>query len=293
MRTEHRPLLVLRDTMKQLIISFAVLGASLGVMQPSHGTLVPAIIDPVITSCGGRNCSDYVWYASSGTTLIDQAEATKPLRSLGLNIITTGLHCQNGSPLEGVPATYCDFRSAVNSHSPTVVSECRLKSYDSWELTASSTCQTRTAWGPHAGASPGAECVVFVQSGIRQTTSVVTTIYGTLDPTTLANSGSAFCQKPLPPTTRCELVLPPDIDHGSIAPNARSTASIDGTIDCGATPKVTFLGGGTLTLSPGIKTTLTSQLTGATQVRITSTLDAINGAPGNHSASTIVIVSPN
>nr|ULG15755.1 hypothetical protein 495p2_00001 [Serratia proteamaculans] len=276
--------------MKKILLTTTASLACLLYVPVSPAVMFPVVVDPKVIDVIAWGNHDSV-FTSSGSILVDQQPRTLPVYGSGLDLIPISVHCAYGYPAIGQPASECDWRGG--EHAPKMVSECRLASYDSWELTPSSTCQTTTNWGPHRGAGPGAECTLFVQSTTPSYVKSITTISGILDATMVANSGSSFCQKPLPPEARCDLVLPPDIDHGSIAPNARSTASIDGTIDCGATPKVTFMGGATLTLSPGIKTTLTSQLIGTTQVRITSTLDAINGAPGNHSASTVVIVSPN
>lgn len=45
-------------------------------------------------------------------------------------------------------------------------------------------------------------------------------------------------------------------------------------------------------LGSGVSTVITAQMVGAEHVRLTSTLDAINGEPGDHSGAGVVVVSP-
>jgi hypothetical protein len=113
-----------------------------------------------------------------------------------------------------------------------------------------------------------------------------------MDPDMLANSGGSFCQKPLPPGVVCDIVLPPTLDHGVVGADVHSVMALEGTVNCGVKPAITVLGGGKIQLAPGVTTELTTQLVGTDRVRLTSTLDAINAEPGDHSGSVVVIATP-
>lgn len=267
-----------------------------GTIIPAHAVLHPVIIDPTITGCKASDddgpCSLLVTYKGS-TVLADvaAAEPPNPVDPDDLALVAIGVHCNHGNALLGVPFSGCDFREG-NEHAP-VVANCTLKSVSSWELTASSTCNLRVStWGIHQGAGPGGECVLFVQARNGQASGWARSIHGTVAPDVVANSGNAFCQKPLPPDVTCAVLLPDSIDHGTISPNSQNTASIEGDIDCGNKPVITFAGGRRITLAPGVTTELTAHVLGGGRVKITSDLIAVNGEAGYHSAATVILISP-
>jgi hypothetical protein len=108
-----------------------------------------------------------------------------------------------------------------------------------------------------------------------------------------ANGGDRFCQKPLPPGVACDIQLPnPLLDHGVMVPTARSVRKINGTVDCGTKPKITFVGGDELNIAAGIHTKLTALLTNESRLEISSELTTTNAAAGEHQGSTTLIVSP-
>ncbi|CAI1835388.1 Uncharacterised protein [Serratia fonticola] len=264
----------------------------------SHAVLHPGLVSPKISSCkrGGQGaCSDEVWYTAAGTQLVDIAEVGKPHPDGGLRLSFIGLHCRYGSALTGKRFRECTFNKE-GWHSPTLHAACSLKSIDSWELANPSTCSAvNLSWGPHSGAGPGGECVLVVQdtrAGIAWSPASAYTIYGLLSPDVVANSGSTFCQKPLPPNVLCDIALPQTLDHGEINTNSHSVVSVYGNVDCGGQPKLTIMGGGKLHLGPGLSTVVTAQMDGASRVRLTSTLDAINAESGEHSGAVVVLVSP-
>lgn len=257
----------------------------------TSAVLHPVLVDPKITSCSqDKNfpdrCSNVVYYSAAGLAMTDVLPLTQPVAAGSVTQLEAlGIHCESGSSLTGKPFSKCRFTTDT-IHAPTLVN-CRLKSVKSWELKDPGACALSSlAWGGHGGAGPGGECVFFVQKG------KLTTIYGTFSADSVANSGSSFCQKPLPPDVTCEINLPSIIDHGVIEPNAHSVVSISGSVDCGGKPVLTILGGGKVPLAPGVTTVLTSQMIETDFVVLTSTLDAINGTPGGHSASAVVIASP-
>jgi hypothetical protein len=133
--------------------------------------------------------------------------------------------------------------------------------------------------------------VLFVQKG-QWTKSSATTIYGVVDPTTVANAGDLFCQKPLPPFVNCDVNLPSEIDHRTIAPTGSSKVTVSGTIECGMSPKVSVMGGGVLELAPGLTANVTAQIDGPNAVNLTSKLEAISAPAGEHRGAVVVLVSP-
>lgn len=265
----------------------------------SHAVLHPVLVDPRISSCAGgghdSGCSGDVWYTAAGTQLVDVAEVRKPHPKGGLGLAFVGMHCTFGSSLTGKRFRECKF-TRDSAHSPTLNTSCSLKSIDSWELANPYECTAvNLSWGPHTGAGPGGECVLVVQasqSGIAWSPASAYTIYGLLSPDVVANSGSTFCQKPLPPDVLCDIALPQTLDHGEINTNSHSVVSVYGSVDCGGQPKLTIMGGGKLHLGPGLSTVVTAQMDGASRVRLTSTLDAINAESGEHSGAVVVLVSP-
>lgn len=266
----------------------------------STAVLHPVLTNPRILQCQNSHwsnlqpsdgpCSYRVTYDWGPRALLDIPPIGTPDAALGTDLVAIGMHCQRGNILTGSPFSGCSF-SKDPGHTPNL-SNCRLKSTRSWEITADSTCDVVRAGGsPHSGAGPGGECVLFVQHQATYN-GVVNSIYGILDANLVANSGNRFCQKPLPPTVTCDISLPDMIDHGVIGPNSSSTATVDGTIMCGSDPVVSFVPGGGIDLAPGVTTRLSSKLSSGGRIQITSDLKTNNGAPGAHRASVVVLVSP-
>ncbi|OJT44269.1 hypothetical protein [Serratia plymuthica] len=265
-------------------------------LTPADAARHPVLVNPRISECSwqwvGGDCSARVAYASDGTMLADVAELAPPVPGSGRTLVTIGLHCSFGSSLSGSAFSSCEFRDD-GMHAPRV-NNCFLVSESSWELTPSSTCELlNNTWSAHSGAGPGGECVLFVQSGqVRSGSQTVSTINGLLTANAIANSGSVYCQKPLPPNVSCDISLSPTLDHGVIGPDTHSVVDLEGTVNCGAKPVITILGGSKVQLAPGVTTELTTQLLGTDRVRLTSALDAINAEPGDHSGSVVVLASP-
>lgn len=279
--------------MKSIVLAVLLVMLPIG---RSTAVLHPALEDPRISQCslfpppGYPKCGYDVWYKSNGTYLQDLTPAVPPIPDGSLELIALGMHCLIGDGPTGKPFSRCNF--STSQHAPTL-SNCKLISTDSWELTRTSTCNTTTRWGPHNGAGPGGECVLFVQrprGSIDQNTAH--TIHGVLTPDLVANSGSVFCQKPLPPDVDCSVLMPDVIDHQTIPPTATSQVSVVGTVSCGMNPVVTILTGEKVTLAPGINVKLRAELEGSSRLRLTSDLTSVAAAPGPYSASIVVSVSP-
>ncbi len=269
----------------------------LGIL-PAYGLAVlhPHAENPRITRCVNGSegaCSEDVYYAIDSFVLRETAPLSPPSSNMDTALQAMSIHCKYGNASKGLPFRDCSWVSYKHSHAPAL-GNCTLKSTLSWELTPSSTCHaTVTTWGNHAGAAPGGECVVVVQSqNPSNHAGPIATIFGIVTPDTLANSGNYYCQKPLAPTPTCSIELPALIDHRVMAADEISVVSIDGTISCGSHPVVTIVGGGRIPMGPGVVTELVPSVTSPEHVKLTSTLVTNNAGPGDHSASAIVVVSP-
>lgn len=282
--------------MKSILLALILLGVS----QQCMSVLFPVLTNPRITRCGAGSvpgqpvlqCSTSVFYSADGTTLVDIEPQSNPNFNLGTTLRAYAVHCNAGTTHpsdQRRPFSGCQFRS--DFHSPQL-SNCHLKSQYTWDLTPDSTCGITTTWGPHDGAGPGGECVVFAQSTADLVTGGLRTIYGLVTAEQVANSGTSICQKPLPPSVTCDVLLPATIDHGTVGPDSSSSISVSGQVSCGDNPRIGFLGGGRLNLAPGVTTVLTARSIGPDQIQITSDLVTQGGATGDHSASTVIIVSP-
>ncbi len=196
-----------------------------------------------------------------------------------------GIHCREGENWLGFKG--CSWTSG---HGPTESYMCGFVDYDSesWTLKEECAVPATWSWEGHIGAAPGGECSVFG----RELNGSLITPWGVLDATTVANSGSAMCVKATPPLIPCEMGAFGDLDHGVIGLNGTDTKSGTTTVSCGGTPRVELLGGGVITLAPGVSSTLTATMTNPSVLRVESRLTSQSGTPGRYSASKIVVVSP-
>lgn len=117
--------------------------------------------------------------------------------------------------------------------------------------------------------------------------------WGSLDAESVANSSrTAFCVKVQNPNRPCTISLPAEIDHGVVLPTETNIAKITGSVSCGDSPYVQFLGGDHLSLSSQVHTYLEAEVIDHTRLMITSTLNSSSAEPGQYHASAVVIVSP-
>ncbi|CAI1967877.1 Uncharacterised protein [Serratia fonticola] len=274
--------------MKSILLALILLGVS----QSGVGVMHPTLNNPRIVSCSGSLCMRDVMYQADGSSFVDIIPQGNPDPAGGTVLKAMGIHCSIGAsypPGGERPFAGCDFR--VNEHAP-LVTNCNLVSTDGWELTPDSTCGIATSWGAHSGAGPGGECVFFVNAVTDLVKGPLHTVLGVVTAQDVANSGNSFCQKPLPPDVSCDVLLPATIDHGTVGPDSSSSISVSGQVSCGDNPVISFLGGDRLNLAPGVTTVLTARSIGPDQIQITSDLVTLGGAIGDHSASTVIIVSP-
>lgn len=285
--------------MRRHVVIYLMCYSILSIAFNCNAVLHPVLTNPRIKSCqngapwngGDGPCSHLVKYDWGPISMIDILPQGAPDPQLGTELAAMGLHCRYGNMLTGSPFSQCVFTFNIG-HAPNL-KNCRLKNTNSWEITTDSTCHLETliSGAYHGGAGPGGECVLFVQRKASEG-GLVNSIYGILDANTVANSGNRFCQKPLPPSVSCDISLPDMIDHGVIGPNSSSSVTLDGTIRCGSNPVVSFVPASGIDLAPGVTTRMSSKLTGGDRIQITSDLKTNNGAPGAHSASVVVLVSP-
>ncbi|MGQ6230870.1 hypothetical protein ACUNFK_24190 [Serratia sp. IR-2025] len=259
----------------------------------------PVLDSPRITECstGKRGpCSSNVYYTSNGTIFVDVMPVGSPSSRI-YSVEPYGLKCTQGNSLTGTPFTYCSWNPRFGGvvHVPLMRGECVLKSpgSGSWELRDDSTCAVDLDWGPKSsGAGPGADCVVFgwAHGG---TVSVIETPWGQLSALTVANGGSHFCPKLLPPDVRCDIRVPQEIDHGTLGLNQVSQRTLFGYVDCGSSPKVEVLGGAELVLGQGGRSTLEIIMESESQLRFNSKVEVFSDADtGEHQAAYVVIASP-
>ena len=261
---------------------------------PAYAILWPTLPDLTITSCGGPSsypCSLDVYY-SPGTVSFVDVPNNVPINDEQTEVYAYGVHCGGGGL--GKPFTNCRWYRDT-SHRPIQSGKCVRAKSDSWELTADSTCAVNPGIiGDHFGAPAGAECVVFGKAEKIPPFGILTP-WGELTAMQVANSGSTYCVKPLPPNTTCELSVPGNgiIDHGTVSPNEVSERTITLTTDCGSSPKLSFMGDNVVSLGTGVTAEITTAYLGSNLFGLTSTLRTVNAAGGDYRASFIVIVSPN
>jgi hypothetical protein len=265
----------------------------------SYSVPWPIMIDPRITSCRDNNtagmgpCSQAVYYSNSGVQFVDiNAVGTPNVGSVNLFVKPAGVHCAFGNGLNGdLPYRTCTWRDE-NVHRPLLTGTCRLRDLTSWTLTPDSTCSVFSAWGGHAGAGPGGECVVFTNSVPIDGAAVVNTPWGPLTADQAANGGNRFCSKPLPPSVTCELQLPSVIDHGPVRAGETSKREDNGSVNCGGSPKIDVLVNGDRDTG-GVRIAATPFVVNPTTVRITSEINVSSSAvPGEHSATYVFVASP-
>jgi hypothetical protein len=257
----------------------------------SFGLRYPVMTHAEITQCRSSEqgeCSSGVYYAGTSAMVDVGSALIPPISTPRLDIAAHGVHCDQGSSLLGKPFNKCVWRTDHGSHAPKT-ENCVRVSKDSWELTAGSTCQTASTWALHSGAGPGGECVMFgFTSG-----SLLQTPFGTMDATTVANSGNRFCIKPLPPGTKCDITLPSVIDHGVMLTGTSDQKYVDGVVDCGIAPAVTIVGTPVITLSPGVVSKLSAIMQSKSNLRIQSDMSVSPTAkPGAYTSVIVVSVSP-
>ncbi len=281
--------------MRQLLVPLLLL-----ITTTAYSQIVqwPFIVDPKITSCDGTgilyDCNRNVWYASGGTSMREvNSLVPPPVFSSSTRVDVYGVHCAEGGPRIGA-FRQCSWdrggSGVVGEHAPTLHGKCELKDPTrGWELTEDSDCSTSTTWGYHTGADPGGECVVF---GVYDAGSVVTP-FGRLDAVTVANSGNYFCVKPLPPNVKCEITAPSVIDLGTVSQDGMAHASVHGAIDCGSTPHVEIVGGGTVEAAPGVVIKLAARVETGGVLNLDADVNVgASGAPGGYSVAYVIVASP-
>lgn len=262
----------------------------------AQAVLWPSISDPIIVSCedGFTPCSKAVRYSHSGRVFLNQPELIKPPSGGSIHVRAYGVHCESGSALPGYESPFkeCHWdEQSYNAHAPPTRVQCQRESPTSWKIIPyGQTCSTESSWGIHNGAGPGGECVLF---GIMQG-GILYTPMGAMEATTAANSGSNFCVKPLPPQTKCDVVMDDTIlDHGVLGPIGFSTTSVTGVIKCGEKPTVEFVGGADYNIGPGINGQLRAEVDiNTNRIRINSHVNTLNAKAGDYQLNKVIVISP-
>ncbi|CAM3830058.1 hypothetical protein SESI111939_02925 [Serratia silvae] len=269
----------------------------------AHAVKWPTVEGLRITKCQTSwneqvtHCSQNVWYQASGRTIMVEAPDRSDPGVNDTRVQLFGIYCGNGGGREGRPFTYCywstDYLDAPNV--PFSV-KCETTSSSSWVLTSASTCSySSNVYGPHYGAGPGGECLMFGKAsspGSRHTT--ISTPWGDLSALTVANSGNTYCMKPVAPDIECEISIPGDgvLHHTNIKPSQSDVLTLSGELNCGGKPKVTIVGGGNLILGKGVTVDLSVSEIQATRFTLTSSLRTNNAEPGEYRTAVVLVASP-
>jgi len=268
------------------------------VSAPLAAGMWPAVDILSIASCKNGiygKCAHTVYYRAGSSHTVYAPERTDDGLFQKDEVIPYGIHCP---PNSGTSFAGCEWQNP-GSHSPMPTSKCQTMSKtgaEAWTLTNDSTCQVESAqFGFHTGAMPGAECIVFGKGPSKDSTSIISTPWGDLSADMVANAGSMYCVKPIPPSETCFIELPEGdvLDHGPLSSSDASEVKLRLNINCGKNPELAFvLGGDNLILGPGIITKLTKVKVSATQFQIISNLRTTDAQPGDYQASSIVVVTP-
>lgn len=267
----------------------------------AHAVKWPTVEGLRITKCQTSwdekvtHCSQNVYFqASGGPVMVEAPNRSDP------GVITTkvrlfGINCGIGDPQKGQPFHSC-FWSTNYENSPNIPIgvKCETTSSRSWELTSTSTCRYDTnEYGPHYGAGPGGECLVFGKSNIQEP-ATISTPWGDLTALTVANSGNTYCIKPVAPDITCEISIPGDgvLHHTKITPSQSDVLTLSGALNCGGKPKVTIVGGGNLILGKGVTIDLSVSEVQATRFTLTSSLRTNNAEPGEYRTAVVLVASP-
>lgn len=258
-------------------------------------TVANALLWPVVTSVRVVDCAA----SASGMCAQYDVEGTAAVLDMGAdsrgrNPAYTypprwyGVHCAKGDKLHGYQG--CGW--SLESHGPSSSPNCNWAQNTgkySWELDARCTTPANWRWGRHSGADAGGECAVF---GYWVNGDTVETPWAILNPTAVANSGSAWCVKPSAPNIPCEVGTLVDLDHGTLGTDTVHTVKQTATVSCGGRPSIEIVGGTAIDLAEGVSAQLSAVMTTPTTLSVESRLTTRGGTPGRYSSSKIVVVSP-
>lgn len=256
-------------------------------LYPGWGLAVlwPVVTESEITTCkdqAGKPCSTNVYYRGV-VSILDLGVATHPpanTRGAAMH----GIHCD--WTINGVHSG-CTWGDN-NRHRPKM-SGCELSRNGAWLFENVPKCQFLPTWGPHSGAGPGAECSMV---GVPVGNSSLSTPFGVFDATTVANAGSTYCVKSLPPNTPCKIDVLPELRHGTLPPDTVDTRTVVTRMDCGASPTVSLMGASELRLGQGLAAKLFVSAEGTNTVKVTSTLTAVGAPPGSYHGDAVIVVAP-
>lgn len=264
----------------------------------AHALKWPTIDSSRITRCTGgspgvTHCSQNVYYQASGTTIMVDAPNRSDPGVYSTVVGLYGIHCSNS--VNGIFSSCNWVKDYIHTPLIKTGSKCETMSSSSWVLTSASTCRYNAReFGPHSGAAPGGECIMFGKAS-GNISEAISTPWGDLSATTVANSGNTYCIKPLPPNITCEIGIPGDgvIHHTRITPSQSDVLKLSGVLNCGGKPKVDIVGGGKLTLGKGVTIDLFVSEIQATRFTLTSSLRTNNAEPGEYQTAVVLVASPN
>lgn len=249
-----------------------------------------------ITRCTNSSCKG-VFYNNQETAWRNIPENLRS--SVQTKQLTIwGVHCTYGTR----PGNFssCDFSEPERLHTAPLVnpSRCQTTAADNWVIADTAACTAvYTFNGLHTGSLPGAECGVLGKSTVPVTTTSIDTPFGVLTAEMVANSRDMYCGKPLTPPAKCEITIPNDglLDHGIQSPSSQSERTLEVMIQCGSNPVLTIA-------DPMLKMdwnriqsnlSLTPPRSPGGNYLLRSVLKTTNATAGEHSAATVIVVTPN
>lgn len=257
----------------------------------SEAVQIPMVTEYRVTNCranpsGPCGIADFVGTAA----LIDIGEP--PQRRLAWTRGRFyGIHCKSGSKRWGFQN--CTWEP--NSHGPSHQCAFVNKWGHDWELQPG--CKVPPAswsWNGHNGADVGGECAVFgAEDPVGPIYRPLNTPWGNLDPTQVANSGSAHCVKADDPVIPCMVGQIAEMDHGEQWGSGSHTVVADVPVDCGSKPVIEIVNGPELVLGAGVSTQISAVMVSQGVIRVESRLTTALATPGSYSGSKILVISPN
>lgn len=258
----------------------------------SKAVQIPVVTEYRVTNCrpnasGPCGRADFIGSAA----LLDigaPASPREPRWSVGRFY---GIHCRSGNKRDG----FKDCSWEAQTHGPDQKCAFVTRDGSDWELQPSCSVPPPSwSWNGHDGADVGGECAVFGASyGSGRIYTPINTPWGDLDPSQVANSGSAHCVKADDPVIPCMLGQIAEMDHGEQWGSGGHTVVADVPVDCGSKPVIEIVNGPELVLGAGVSTQISAVMVSQGVLRVESRLTTALATPGSYSGSKILVISPN
>lgn len=277
--------------MKWLLIFLMAFGGGISSVQASPW---PYYSFEIIGCIGNQDCTSFVSYGNAKTYWRDIPDTLKSTE-LMTRLTLLGVHCSKGDK----PGEFSACEWGTTGHAPLLVNRanCKTTEDDNWILASPEACEVLpNISGTHSGSGPGAECAVLAKTSVptsQHNSGAVDTPFGLLTAKQVANSRDLYCIKAQKPSLDCNINIPNGgiLDHGTQAPNSTSERTLDVEIDCGDDPVITMTDDTVPMDNNRIQSKLSLTPNGPRYL-LKSVLTAINATAGNHTGSSVIVVSP-